>query len=123
MLFQHSPMETRLPSPLETAVYRIAQEALTNVARHAGVPEVTVRLWTDGENLGVQVEDKGAGFDAVKALAARNSSGVSGMRERALLLGGEFTMETAPGSGTRLTVELPLSRGVEKITGGPEEIS
>ena len=106
--FKFSPIPQRLPSHLETAAFRIIQEALTNVARYAGVPEATVRLWTEEKYLGIQVEDQGVGFDAAKALAAADSNGLSGMRERASLLGGEFTLESAQGSGTRLTVELPL---------------
>jgi len=107
--FRHTPVLQRLPTLLETTIYRIVQEALTNVARHARVEEATVRLWVDHERAGVQVEDRGAGFDAETALAAPASTGLSGMRERAELLGGEFTLESKLGSGTRLTVELPLA--------------
>lgn len=99
---------SRLPAPIETAAYRIVQEALTNVARHSGAKEAGVRLWADDERLRVQVEDRGKGFNAEQALAARNSTGLAGMRERAELLGGEFTLESSPGSGTLITVELPL---------------
>jgi signal transduction histidine kinase len=118
--FRHTPVPQRLPTLLETAVYRIVQEALTNVARHAHVEEATVRLWVDHERAGVQVEDRGAGFDAVKAQAARASTGLSGMKERAELLGGEFTLESNPGKGTRLTVELPLTAGTP-VTSNQEE--
>ena len=99
---------SRLPALIETAAYRIVQEALTNVARHSGAKEAEVRLWADEERLRVQVEDRGKGFSAEQALAARNSTGLAGMRERAELLGGEFTLESSPGSGTLITVELPL---------------
>lgn len=105
--FRHAPLAARLESHLETALYRIVQEALTNVARHARVKEVAVRLWVDDERAGVQVQDGGAGFDADAAIAARTSTGLSGMKERAELLGGEFTLESTAGQGTRLTVELP----------------
>ena len=115
--FKRSPIDHRLPSHLETAVFRIVQEALTNVARHAGVEEVTVRLWMDDSHLRVQVEDKGTGFDVAQALAACVSNGLSGMRERAELLGGEFTLESSRGSGTRLTVELPLRSAAGKEPG------
>ncbi len=107
--FKHSPISGRLPTQFETAAFRIAQEALTNVARYAGVKEATVRLWSDGENLRIQVEDDGVGFDVEKVLGSRAAAGIAGMRERAQLLGGEFTLESAPGAGTRLTVELPLA--------------
>ena len=105
--FKHSPLPERLPSLLETAVFRLTQEALTNVARHARVDEATVRLLVDEESVTIQIEDRGAGFDPQQALAAAASTGLSGMRERAELLGGEFTLESAPGNGTRLTVALP----------------
>ena len=105
--FKHSPLSERLPSLLETAVFRLTQEALTNVARHARVAEATVRLLVDEESVTIQIEDRGAGFDPQQALAAAASTGLSGMRERAELLGGEFTLESAPGNGTRLTVALP----------------
>lgn len=107
--FKHTPLAGRLPARLETAAFRIVQEALTNAARHSGVKEVAVRLWTDEQQLGLQIEDHGAGFDPGQALAARSSSGLAGMRERAELLGGELTVESSHGAGTRLTVALPLN--------------
>lgn len=111
--FQHNPINGRLHASIETALYRIVQEALTNVARYAGVKTVIVRLWVDHERAGVQVKDQGAGFNPAVKLAARASTGVAGMKERAELLGGEFTLESQPGQGTRLTVELPLAQPME----------
>ena len=102
---------TRFPLQLETAIYRIVQEALTNVARHAKVSEVTVRLWSDDRMLGTQIEDFGVGFDAESALHRRRTNGLDGMRERAMLLGGSFTVESRPGIGTCLTAELPIDVG------------
>jgi signal transduction histidine kinase len=66
-----------------------------------------VRLWSDEKALGVQIEDRGVGFDAEAALNACRTNGLGGMRERVMLLGGRFTVESQPGTGTRLTVELP----------------
>ena len=109
--FSHTPITKRLPVLLETALFRITLEALTNVARHAGVSEVMVRVWVDSERVGLQVEDKGAGFDVDRIAAQRDSTGVSGMRERADLLDGEFTIESNPGKGTLMTVEFPLAAG------------
>jgi PAS domain S-box-containing protein len=107
--FQHVGLEGRRFTPeVETAAYRLVQEALTNVARHAGVSEVKVQLWTNPETLLLQVEDQGSGFDSQIALAAGASSGLSGMRERAMLLGGQLMIESAPGAGASLMVELPL---------------
>lgn len=118
VIFEHSGLETRLPSDLETAAYRIVQEALTNVARHAKVNEVTVRLWADPERLDVQVEDRGTGFDLEAALGAHASSGVTGMRERAMLSGGDLKVESSPGKGTRVWAEFPLNRPLEREGGG-----
>jgi len=105
---KHTGLNSRFPRELETAVYRIIQEALTNVARHAKTEEATVRLWSDGDILGVQIEDYGIGFDMQAVTEAANSSGLKGMRERVELLSGQFTVETIPGSGTKLTAELPI---------------
>lgn len=104
--FRHNGLEGRRFAPeLETAVYRIVQEALTNVARHAGASKATVRVWADQHNLTVQVEDYGRGFNVDEVLAAGHTSGLAGMRERALVLGGHFTVESRPGVGTRVTAE------------------
>jgi signal transduction histidine kinase len=109
VVFKHSGLEgRRFASELETAAYRITQEALTNVARHARVREATVRLWTQSGSLCVQIEDHGTGFDPKAVLRAGHSSGLSGMRERASLLGGRLVLDSIPGVGTHLTVEFPL---------------
>ena len=118
--FKHAGVNgKRFPLEVETAIYRIVQEALTNVARHAGVSEATVRLRSDEKTLGVQIEDKGAGFDA-DILSKGTTSGLYGMRERAVLSGGRFTIETRPGSGTRLTAELPITPDSQKVSGSYE---
>jgi PAS domain S-box-containing protein len=108
VIFKHTGLHSRFPKEVETAVYRIVQEALTNIARHAKTEEVTVRLWSDGDILGVQVEDYGIGFDMQAVTDTANSSGLKGMRERVDLLSGQFTVETLLGSGTKLTAELPI---------------
>jgi signal transduction histidine kinase len=100
-------LDERLPAPIETAVYRIVQEALTNVARHAETPQVNVQILADGL-VTVLIEDAGKGFDVEAVLARHASTGVSGMRERVELLGGEFLIESQPGGGTRVLVEIPL---------------
>jgi PAS domain S-box-containing protein len=115
MTFKHTGLEGRRFAPeVETAAYRIVQEALTNVARHAGVSEVAVRLWADQETLGVQIEDQGTGFDPEAALAAGTTTGLAGMRERAVLLGGQLTVESVPGAGTRVTAQWPLGDPIEE---------
>jgi signal transduction histidine kinase len=106
--FEQQGLEQRFSSEVETAAYRIVQEALTNVARHAGANEVFVRAWTEAEVLNLQVEDNGAGFDPAPSLVISPTGGLPGMRERAFLLGGSLTVESAPGHGTRLRAEFPL---------------
>jgi signal transduction histidine kinase len=105
---KHSGLDQRAAAEVEIAVYRIVQEALTNVARHAGVDHVAVWLWRTADSIGVRIEDQGRGFTPEVALAAHSSSGLAGMVERVRLLGGQLTIEAAPGQGTRLTAELPL---------------
>jgi PAS domain S-box-containing protein len=110
--FQHQDVEGRFAPDVETTAYRIVQQALTNVARHAGPLKggVTVRVWTTEDRLSVQIEDRGRGFDAEAVLATPRSSGLAGMRERVMLLQGELAIDSRPGAGTQITAELPLGR-------------
>lgn len=96
-----------IPLQISTAAYRIVQETLANVARHAGVKEATLRLRANSRTLSVQVEDKGAGFDPAK-LSAEKSTGLNSMRERVHMLDGRLTIQSAPGSGTTIIADLPL---------------
>lgn len=105
--FRHFGLDRRFGPQVETAAYRIIQEALTNVARHAGVKDVEVRCEVDPKGLRIEVEDRGVGFDPSKI--GPISFGLAGMRERAELVGGSFSIKTAAGSGTLLTVRLPLA--------------
>ena len=106
--FGHAGLERRFNPEVETAAYRIVQEALTNVARYARVDQVTVRIWANHDCLTVLIEDHGDGFDPAVALSRGASSGLSGMRDRAELLGGTLSIESAVGGGTRLMASLPL---------------
>jgi signal transduction histidine kinase len=109
-ILKHSGLENRRFTPeIETAAYRIIQEALTNVARHARVSETWVTLWYDQDILGIQVEDEGQGFDPDEVRVTGNSSGILGMQERALLLKGKLTIESAQGKGTRILAEIPVA--------------
>jgi signal transduction histidine kinase len=107
--FKHQGVDGRFAPEVETTAYRIVQETLTNVARHAGVAGVTVRAWTTKDMLSVQIEDRGHGFDLEAVLATPRSSGLVGIQERVTLLGGRLTIESRPGAGTQITAELPLS--------------
>jgi len=101
-------LNERLPRDVELAAYRIIQEALTNVARHAQATECNVRLTQLSDRLLVEVEDNGVGFidDTDRPIIARGLGLVS-VRERAVRLGGTFNVLSAPGEGTRVIVSLP----------------
>jgi PAS domain S-box-containing protein len=95
----------------EVAIYRIAQEALTNIIRNAKAKSVFVNLVKKGENLSLSVEDDGVGFDQDKVMTFSKNRGPLGiliMRERAEQVDGEFTLESQPGKGTHVLVEIPL---------------
>lgn len=100
-------MERRLAPETEAAAYRIIQEALTNVARHAQASECRVYLQRVSNTVLVTIEDNGIGFNASDASVTRTGLGLIGIRERVAQLGGILRIEAAPGKGTRLTVELP----------------
>lgn len=106
--FKHRGIQRRFAPEIETAVYRIVQEGLTNVTRHADVVEASVRLVLNKGMLGVYIEDEGIGFDVEAAFARGTSSGLTGMQERATLLGGQFEIISAPGAGTLLVAKFPV---------------
>ena len=117
--FRHDGLEgRRFAAELETAAFRIVQEALTNIARHSAAAEALVRIWADRDSLSIQIEDHGHGFDVEAVFAASQSSGLSGMRDRAQLLGGHFAVDSQPGRGTRLTAEWNLDGNLEWQPGG-----
>jgi two-component system NarL family sensor kinase len=95
-----------LPPRVEAALYRICQEALANVARHAGATRASVRLVATPGRIRLAVEDDGRGFDPSGVPPGRH--GLLGMRERAELLGGTFEVESTPEKGTRLEASVPL---------------
>jgi len=102
-------MEERADPPVEAAAYRIIQESLTNIARHASVSTCVVRLRRDDGVLWLQVADDGKGFDAAsRGREPASGLGLIGMRERVALLHGRLTLYSAQGHGTRVTAELPI---------------
>jgi len=104
--------EARLPSALETEIFRVAQEAITNIARHAQAKNVDIRLELRGGQLSLLVQDDGVGFDEASVLSqkGRPSLGLLGMRERVTLLGGQFHIESKPGRGTKIYLEVPVGK-------------
>jgi len=98
----------RLPPAVETTAFRIVQEALTNIVRHAGVDEAEVGVWVDERRLRICVRDEGRGFDRDRVIQSRAGVGLLGMKERAEFHGGRLRIETRPREGTRITAEMPL---------------
>jgi len=99
----------RLDSVVETAVYRIVQEALTNVSQHANTKYTSVILNFDTDQFKLQVRDSGIGFNARKNLSPPRGWGLAGMRERSEAVGGVFHLETSPGMGTNIEVSIPVN--------------
>ncbi len=95
----------RLDPELETVVYRLVQEALTNIGKHADAAKAELQVRGDGNSLAVLVADDGAGFDPVAPVAG---FGLAGMRERIALAGGELRIESTPGAGTKVLASVPL---------------
>ena len=107
----------RLPPHVEMALYRIAQEALQNVMKHASAERVMLRLSTPNGGVHLVVEDDGRGFRPGQAAHTRKggpSYGLVGMRERAELVGARLTVTSKPGSGTRVAVELPTPSSLQR---------
>jgi signal transduction histidine kinase len=104
--FQAAPPDVQVAEEPATALFRICQEALTNVARHAQARRVEVTLQAQGQSVMLQIKDDGQGFEMEK-LRKRESLGLVGMRERARQVGGELEIQGAPGAGVTVTVRLP----------------
>ena len=96
---------TRLPAAAETTLYRVIQEALANIVKHADATHVSILLQRKGRTVLAVVEDDGAGFDP--AFSREDALGLAGMRERVALAGGRLQVESTPGAGTTLVAEVP----------------
>jgi signal transduction histidine kinase len=97
----------RLPKKLETTIFRVIQEALTNVVKHAEAASVRIILASRERSVALEVEDDGCGFSETHTL--EGGFGLVGMRERVASLNGSLAVESKPGAGTRITVEIPVS--------------
>lgn len=104
--------DDRLPPAMETALYRIVQEALTNVVRHARATKVHVEVLREGSTVRAVVRDDGQGFDVAATMARRGDRGLGliGMRERVDALGGKLSIESSPGRGTEISLTIPVKR-------------
>lgn len=111
VFFDAQEADFPLSSELETGLFRIAQEAITNIAKHARARRVEIRLGTAGEHVIMEVIDNGSGFvvSSSSSTGPTENWGLLGMRERATLLGGELTVTSEPDQGTRIAVTLPLA--------------
>lgn len=105
--------ERTLPDPLRTGIYRIAQEALHNVQKHAWATEARIIVRDDGKALLLSIQDDGKGFDP----RVHRGAGLLGIEERVLGLGGSLSVDSRPGAGTHLSVRLPLNGVQDDRTG------
>jgi len=119
--------ELRLPAEMETALYRVAQEALTNVLRHAQAEQATVRLRRSGDQAELVVSDDGRGFSVAEVVsqgARERRLGLLGMQERVHLLGGTLRVASTPGAGTCIVARVPLGAarpGAPLVAAAPRE--
>jgi signal transduction histidine kinase len=98
-----------LPMPVQQVIYRVAQECLQNIAKHSQATHVNLSLHAADKNIRLSVSDNGAGFDAETVGKKPMSFGLAGMRERAQILGGTLAVQSAPGVGAKVTLQLPGS--------------
>ncbi len=103
----HQCENVRLPHELEIVLYRVVQESLTNIARHAEAQHVTITIKREHSELTASIEDDGCGFNVDEVLASgEHGLGLLGMQERIELAGGHFSLDSAPGTGTRIRIHL-----------------
>jgi signal transduction histidine kinase len=105
IIFDAEPVD-RLPLPAEEALYRIGQEAVHNVVKHANASNARIRIATEGDRLRLTVTDDGSGFDPTEV--PRGHIGLIGMRQRIDLVGGDLRVDSRRGEGTTVEAEVPL---------------
>jgi signal transduction histidine kinase len=98
----------KIPADIASTLYRIVQEALRNVAKHAGKTSVRIVLTGSANQVSLSIRDSGIGFD-VHSAQDKGGLGLISMQERARLVHGDFTLETLPGRGATITVQVPLA--------------
>ncbi len=102
------PCKMRLPDEIETTLYRITQEALTNIERHSKAKQITVATGWNGNTFHLSISDDGKGFNVREILQSRQGIGLQNMRERTEFLAGEFIVDSAPHQGTLIRAEFPM---------------
>lgn len=108
--FHSKGLKERLPSTIEIALYRLVQEAITNIAKHAEAKHASVTLEGHDHSVVVTIEDDGQGFDLQNTMRARERGlGLFGMQERVSVVGGTLKIDSQPGAGTRIVAEIPLT--------------
>lgn len=106
-------VDGRLPKESETSVFRLVQESVNNIVKHSGATTAEVGLSIVADRLLIEVRDHGRGFDGAEAPlsgAGRHGFGLNGLHERARMLGGTCVIESAPGAGTRVAIQIPVAR-------------
>jgi signal transduction histidine kinase len=99
------------PLPVQTAIYRVVQEALTNIGKHAKAKNVSIIAKRESDRISVNIEDDGRGFEASEVLDAKRSLGLLSMEERVKILGGTFTLWSQKKRGTRISFTVPFPEG------------
>ena len=105
--------DLKLTSNKSTAIFRIFQEALTNIARHSEADKVIISLITNQNNLNLEITDNGKGI-STEQIKDLKSFGIHGMEERALIFGGQVTLDGFSGKGTKVKVEIPIDQGKDE---------
>ena len=123
--FMHHGLDSITDLDLSINLYRIVQEALTNIQKHAGVNTALVRLWVENDVVHLQVEDTGVGFDVDQILNSLEKIGVITMRERAYLLNGDLTILSSPHGGTQIYGRFPIKNktGIRHPESAPTEFT
>jgi signal transduction histidine kinase len=106
--FKMVGFEERVDPEIESILYRISQEALTNTLRHAAARHFKLSIIKSYPQIIFLAEDDGIGFDAGEFRGQQQALGLLSMRERAAMLGGKFTLRSSPGNGTRIRIEIPI---------------
>ena len=113
--FELAPEIGRLSRELETTIFRLVQESLTNIHRHSGSATAQIRITRDGEELRMEIRDQGRGISQGNN-RPKPGVGVQGMRERVRLLGGQLEIRSSPGSGTTVIATLPVVQPVAEVS-------